>query len=368
MKIEKAYVIGLGFIFILVFAGCGSKNEAPVKREVISGVTVMKIDPTTVDDYYETSGTVRAKTVSIIASRVMGAVTSVKMKEGDKVTAGDILMTIDNSDTAQRVTASEAALKEAQSARQASAAQRSLADVTYRRFKNLYDEKVISRQEFDQIEMQKKVSDTEFSRMTQGVERARANLEEARVYHGFTQVKAPISGIVTEKKIEAGSLATPGMPLYTVEDTSQFKVEAAVDEGLMKKVSPGMAAYILFDKTGEKITGRITKVVPSIDPASRTFLVEVTMQDRSLRSGSYGKVLIPQGKKESLLIPAGAIVERGQLTGVFVVDDKMIVTYRLIKTGRIYDKLAEVLSGLSKGESIIVSGMEKAIDGGIIKQ
>ena len=176
----------------------------------------------------------------------MGAVTSVRVKEGDKVTAGDILMTIDNSDTAQRVTAAEAAFKEAQSARQAAAAQRSLAEVTYRRFKNLYDEKVISRQEFDQIEMQKKVSDTEFNRMSQGVERARANLEEARVYHGFTQVKAPISGIVTEKKIEAGSLATPGMPLYTVEDTSQFKIEAAIDEGLMKKVSPGNGGLYPF--------------------------------------------------------------------------------------------------------------------------
>ena len=216
--------------------------------------------------------------------------------------------------------------------------------------------------------MQKKVSDAEFNRMSQGVERARANLEEARVHHGFTQVRAPISGIVTEKKIEAGSLATPGMPLYTVEDTSQFKIEAAIDEGLMKKVSPGMPAYVLFDKTGEKVNGRITKVVPSIDPASRTFLVEVTLQDRSLRTGSYGKVLIPQGKKEALRIPVGAIVERGQLTGVFVVDEKGIITYRLIKTGRVYDGLSEVLSGLSKGESIIVSGMEKAVDGGIVKQ
>jgi len=356
------------FIFILVFAGCGSKNETPLKREVVSGVTVMKIDPRIVDDYHETSGTVRAKTVSIVASRVMGTITSVKVKEGDKVTAGDVLMTIDNSDTAQRVTAAEAALKEAQSARQAAAAQRSLAEVTYRRFKNLYDEKVISRQEFDQIEMQKKVSDAEFSRMSQGVERARATLEEARVYHGFTQVKAPISGIVTEKKIEAGSLATPGMPLYTVEDTSQFKIEAAIDEGLIKKVSPGMAAYILFDKTGEKMNGRIVKVVPSIDPASRTFLIEIALQDRSLRTGLYGKVFIPQGKKESLLIPAVAIVERGQLTGVFVVDGKGVITYRLIKGGRVYDGFAEVLSGLSKGESIIVSGMGKAVDGGVIKQ
>jgi len=364
---QKLRVIGL--IFILVLAGCGSsKNETPVKREIVSGVTVIKVNTAQIDDYFETSGTVRAKTVSIVASRVMGTITSVKVKEGDKVTAGDILMTIDNRDTAQQVAATEAALNEAQSAREAAGEQRSLAEVTYKRYNNLYNEKVISRQELDQIEMQKKVSDAEFSRVSQGVERARANLEEARVHHGFTQVRAPISGIVTEKKIEAGSMATPGMPLCAVEDTSQFKIEAAIDEGLIRKVSPGMPAYVLFDKTSEKVNGRIVKVVPSIDPASRTFLIEIALQDQPLRTGLYGKVLIPQGKKESLLIPAAAIVERGQLTGVFVVDEKGIIAYRLIKTGKIYDGLAEVLSGLSKGESIIVSGMEKAVDGGIVKQ
>jgi RND family efflux transporter MFP subunit len=369
MKIEKAYVIGLGFIFILVLAGCGSsKNETPVKREIVSGVTVMKVNPTQIDDYFETSGTVRAKTVSIVASRVMGTITSVKVKEGDKVRAGDILMTIDNRDTAQRVAATEAAFNEAQSARAASGEQRSLAEVTYSRYRNLYNEKVISRQEFDQIEMKKKVSDAEFNRMSQSVERARANLEEARVYHGFTQVRAPISGIVTEKKIEAGSMATPGMPLCTVEDTSQLKIEAAIDESLINKVYPGMPAYMLFDKTGEKLNGRVVKVVPSIDPSSRTFPVEIAIQDRSLRTGLYGKVFIPQGKKESLLIPVGAIVERGQLTGVFVVDEKGIIAYRLIKTRGVFDGRAEVLSGLSKGESVIVSGMERAVDGGVIKQ
>ncbi len=161
----------------------------------------------------------------------MGTVTSVRVKEGDKVAAGDILMTIDNRDTAQRVAATEAAFNEAQSAREAAGEQRSLAEVTFKRYKNLYDEKVISRQEFDQIEVRKKVADADFNRASQAVERAKANLEEARVYHGFTQVRAPISGIVTEKKIETGSMATPGMPLYTIEDTSQFKIEAALDEG-----------------------------------------------------------------------------------------------------------------------------------------
>jgi RND family efflux transporter MFP subunit len=356
------------FIFILVLAGCGSKKEPPIKREAISGVTVMKIDPTTVDAYYETSGTVRAKTSSIVASRVTGTITSIRVKEGDRVAAGDVLALIDDRDAAQRVAAAEAAANEAQSSRIAAGEQRSLAEVTHGRYKNLYNEKVISRQEFDQIEMQKKVADAEYNRVSQAVERTNAYLQEARVQHAFTKITAPVSGVVAEKKIEAGSMAVPGMHLFTIEDTSQFKIEAAIDESLIKKVSPGMPAYILFDKTSEKLNGRIVKVVPSIDPASRTFLIEIALQDRLLRSGSYGKVLVPQGKKESLLIPAVAIVERGQLTGVFVVDDKMIVTYRLIKTGRVYDKLAEVLSGLSKGESIIVSGMEKAIDGGIIKQ
>lgn len=366
MKREKVYSIGL--ILTLLLAGCGSnKNEAPVKREAVNGVTVARINPVQVDAYYETSGTVRAKTVSIVASRVMGTVTSVRVKEGDKVAAGDILMTIDNRDTAQRVAATEAAFNEAQSAREAAGEQRSLSEVTFKRYKNLYDEKVISGQEFDQIEVRKKVADADFNRASQAVERVKANLEEARVYHGFTQVRAPISGIVTEKKTETGSMATPGMPLYTIEDTSQFKIEAALDERLMKKVSPGMTAYILFNKTNEKFTGRITKVVPSIDTASRTFIVEITLQDRSLRTGSYGKVLIPEGKKETLLIPVKSIVERGQLTGVFVVDDKGVITYRLIKAGKMYDEQTEVLSGLTKGESIIVSGVEKAIEGGMVK-
>lgn len=181
MKRKKVCIIGLVLTFLL--AGCGSnKKEAPVKRETVSGVTVARINPVQVDAYYETSGTVRAKTVSIVASRVMGTVTSIKAKEGDKVAAGDILMTIDNRDTTQRVAATEAAFNEAQSAREAAGEQRSLAEVTFKLFKNLYDEKVISGQEFDQIEVRKKVADADFNRASQGAERAKANLEEARVY------------------------------------------------------------------------------------------------------------------------------------------------------------------------------------------
>jgi RND family efflux transporter MFP subunit len=149
---------------------------------------------------------------------------------------------------------------------------------------------------------------------------------------------------------------------------SQFKVETAIDEGLSGKIVRDMTVRVVFDRTGEQVDGKVTKVVPFVDPGSRTFPVEIAIRNtRSLKSGSYAKVLIPLGKKDTLLVPDKSIVERGQLTGVFVVDGQGIITYRLIKTGKTYSGQTEVLSGLTKGDKVIISGIEKAVDGGAVK-
>ncbi|MCL5062811.1 MAG: efflux RND transporter periplasmic adaptor subunit [Nitrospiraceae bacterium] len=343
------------FSLLLLF-GCKDKvkpGTAEVKRQAVTGVTLAEVHPTQVDEYYETSGTVRAKTISVIASRVMGTVTSVKVKEGDRVHAGQVLMTIDDRDVAQRVKAAE---KTVEAAKQ----NKSLMDITYRRYKNLHDEKAISQQEIDQIETQKKVSDMEY-------ERAKAMLAEAQIYHGFTRISAPTSGVVTEKKIELGSMAVPGIPILTVEDNSYFRIEANVDERLSGKLKIGMPVDVIIDSIGQEAKGRITEIIPAVDPMSRTFLIKIDLKMPSLKTGLYGKVLIPEGKREAILVPQKAIVEKGQLVGVYVVDDKGVITYRLIKAGKKYGEQIEVLSGLNGGEKIIVDGVEKAVDGGIIK-
>lgn len=343
------------FSLLLLF-GCKDKvkpGTAEVKRQAVTGVTLAEVHPTQVDEYYETSGTVRAKTISVIASRVMGTVTSVKVKEGDRVHAGQVLMTIDDRDVAQRVKAAE---KTVEAAKQ----NKSLMDITYQRYKNLHDEKAISQQEIDQIETQKKVSDMEY-------ERAKAMLAEAQIYHGFTRISAPTSGVVTEKKIELGSMAVPGIPILTVEDNSYFRIEANVDERLSGKLKIGMPVDVIIDSIGQEAKGRITEIIPAVDPMSRTFLIKIDLKMPSLKTGLYGKVLIPEGKREAILVPQKAIVEKGQLVGVYVVDDKGVITYRLIKAGKKYGEQIEVLSGLNGGEKIIVDGVEKAVDGGIIK-
>lgn len=353
-----------GFITILLlfvpfaaFSGCKGKaaqETALINRQQITGVTVEAVSLSQADEYIETSGTVKAKTTSIVASRTMGTITSLNVKEGDRVRAGQVLTTIDDSDLVQRVRAAEKGVE-------AAGQQRSLADVTYQRYKKLHDDKALTGQELDQVDTQKKVADMEY-------ERAQAIHQEARVYHGFTRVTSPVSGIVIEKKADIGSMAVPGMPLFTIEDTSGYRLEANLDEKHTGKVKAGMEARIYIEALGREIKGVITEVVPSVDPRTRTFPVKISSSGEGMRNGSYGKVSIPAGKKETLLVSKKAIVEKGQLTGVYVVDTDSIVTYRLIRAGRVYGDKVEVLSGLNPNERIIVDNVDKAVDGGIVKQ
>ncbi len=355
MKRWRLFGIALAFMTLGIASGCSgrsSQQSAEVKRPQVAGVVTETVSPSQVDEYIETSGTVKAKTVSTISSRIMGTVTSVRVTEGDRVSAGQVIALVDDSDIVQRVRAAEKAVE---AARQ----QRRFADATYERYKNLYDNRALTGQELDQVETQKKIAETEY-------ERASAMLHEAQVQLGFTRILAPLSGIVTEKKTDIGNMAVPGMPLFTIEDISAYRIEVNLDERYAGRVKRGTKAIIVIEAANREIQGNVSEVIPSVDPATRTFLVKISAGGEGLRNGSYGKVSIPVGMKEMLLVRKKAVVEKGQLTGVYTVDSSGIVTFRLIRTGRTYGDMVEVLSGLKAAEKIIVDGVDRAADGGVI--
>ena len=200
----------------LFLAGCGEK-AAPVgtqaARTPVRDVTIAALAPVAVDEFYEATGTVKAVRTSAVASRVMGTVTSLLVKEGDPVEQGQLLLTIDDREAVQKERGAEAGHREAQKALEAAARNRELTDITHRRYRKMYEEKAISRQEMDQFETQNRVAGLEEERVKEMVDRAAAGLAEARIYRGFTWVTAPIRGVVTEKRTEVGSMAVPGMPL-----------------------------------------------------------------------------------------------------------------------------------------------------------
>ncbi|MBI5639449.1 MAG: efflux RND transporter periplasmic adaptor subunit [Nitrospirae bacterium] len=356
---------------IAALAGCTEKVKpgvAEVRRQQVTGVTIEVIRPAMVDDYFETSGTVKAKSVSTVSSRLMGSVKSMRVKEGDRVVAGQLLMLIDDSDMVQKVSGAYEGYKEAQKGLEAAREHRNLTDITYQRYKKLADEKALSGQELDQIETQKKIAELDYERAKAAAGRAEAGLNETKVYHNFTRIASPVSGIVTAKNIETGSMAVPGMPLFLVEDNSSYRIEVNCDEKLAGKVRPGMEAKVFIEALNKELKAGVSEVVPSVDTMSRSFLVRIAIKGeglKDLKNGFYAKVLIPVDRKEVLLVPKKAVVEKGQLAGVYVVGDGSVISYRLVRTGRVYDDRTEILSGLNPDEKVIVEGMQKAVDGGI---
>jgi len=116
-----------------------------------------------------------------------------------------------------------------------------------------------------------------------------------------------------------------------------------------------------------ELSGKISDVVPAVDPRTRNFLVKIDVVGEGLQSGMYANVRIPVGKRSTILLPRDIIVEKGQLSGVYTVDGNNVITYRLVRLGKLYGDKREILSGLQAGEKVITGGVDRAVDGGLLQ-
>jgi RND family efflux transporter MFP subunit len=362
-------VLVVGTAIISSYIAGHRKAEGPEQRPEVSGVAVAAAEAADVPEFRETAGTLNARVISEVASRVTGSVTALKVKQGDKVRAGDVLLEIDSRDLEERYKGAQAACEEANKALEAARERKLLAETTYNRYKVLVEQNAVARQQMDEVSSQKRVADSEFERAIAAAARAASGLEEAGVMLGYTKVTAPTDGVVTTRNIEVGSMAQPGVPLITVEDSSEFRVDVNVDERLAGVVKVGQEADVVIESLGAKLKGQVTEVVPSVDPMSRTFLVKIVLPSgKGLCTGLHARVYIPMGTtKKATLVPQAAVVRRGQLTGVYVVNADNIISYRLVRTGRNYADKVEVLAGLTAGERVITDGTDRAVEGGIVR-
>jgi RND family efflux transporter MFP subunit len=175
--------------------------------------------------------------------------------------------------------------------------------------------------------------------------------------------------VVLERKVEMGTLAVPGVPLLVIEDSRAYRLEAHVPESQMGDITLGMNVTVSVEALGKpELVGTVAEIVPTADPASRTFVVKLELPPvAGLRSGMYGKVRFPKGERLALLLPRSALVEPGQLQSVYVVEEGKVARLRLVKTGKIYDDRVEILSGLKAGDMIIVDGMDRLVDGAAVE-
>ena len=357
-------------VFFAVLITACSPHE-PARTEAarsaplaLKTVEVQEIDwPVT----YEAPGTVRARTVATISSRLMGYIRELTVEPGSRVAAGQVLVTIDSRDLDASLRQAQAAESEARSAISeadngiASArAHLGLAQVTFRRMQTLHQQTSISDQEFDEAQARVRsaeaaleMAQSKRSQLDARILQAKQGVESARIAQTFTRIEAPFSGVVTEKLARQGQLATPGVPLLTIERSGDYRLEAPVEESLLGYIRPGQKVQVAFDAYNQTLDARVDEIVPAIDPQSRSFIVKASLPAApNLRSGLFGRLLIPRSSRRSPVVPWDAIIQHGELQSVFIVENNVAHT-RMIAVGSRRDGNVEILSGLTAGERVV---------------
>ncbi|MCL4851339.1 MAG: efflux RND transporter periplasmic adaptor subunit [Bryobacteraceae bacterium] len=353
----------------------GKKSQTPPAAPV--PVKTLTVTGTDMPAVYEAVGTVKARTAATISSRVMGYVRDVRVAVGDRVRAGQLLVTIDSRELEAVYGQAEAARAEAQSAIaevensvSAAKANLELSQVTFNRMKDLFEKRSISNQEYDEaaarLEVAKanlQMAQSKRTQLAAKVRQADAAVRSAGIVRGYAQITAPFAGIVTEKHVDPGNLASPGAPLLTVEQAGAYRLEVPVEESRLGSIQSGRTVEVVLDALNQRLQARVSEVVPAIDAASRTFLVKIDLpRIAHLGSGLYGRAVFQTGVRQGIVVPADAIARRGQVLSVLVAGDGIART-RLVTTGRERDGRIEILTGLVQGEKLIYPVPPPVLDG-----
>jgi RND family efflux transporter MFP subunit len=349
----------------LCLSGCSTERQAKIpSAETVRDVSVLALKEASIPDELEAVGTVRAAQTSDLASQMMGNIVEIRVHEGDQVHRGQVLAVIDDSQPRAMVDRAIAADLAAQQQLVAADSDLALAESTLKRCQYLYEQKVVSQQEFDEVNARYHATLARRDIAQAGQGQARAVLSQARTSLDYTRIRAPFNGIVTHKKADSGTLASPGMPIFTVEDTRRYQLEVAINESDMRYVRTKGQVSIAIEALGDpELKGNVVEIVPAADPASRAFLVKIELPtDTRLRSGLFGRARFSRGKQLALLIPRSAVVERGQLQGVFVLDQNKFASLRYVTLGKPSGSKVEVLSGLQDGERFVANPGERNLN------
>ena len=332
----------LGLLLPLVVLAAGSRAEA--RAEIVVATSTAAVESA---GYQGTVGSKHA--VSLIAL-VAGRVQSVNARAGQRVRKGQPLVVLEPNDFKARLDAAESRLANARAARDE-------ARRDYERFVPLAEKGVISAQTMDKTR----------ARML-GAEAAEAEAaagaREARTQFGYTVLRSPIDGIVTDKHVDPGDFTQPGLPsevgfpsgrtLMTVYDPAALWFEARLPERLAATLRVGSPVRVTVPAAGKSLDSVVLEVLPAVDAVSRSFLVRTSLAaDRALQPGMSGKLRFAVGGRGAVTVPESALVERGQLDAVFVVRKDGRASLRLVRPGHRENGRAEILSGIAAGERLV---------------
>jgi RND family efflux transporter MFP subunit len=295
----------------------------------------------------------------------MANVVAVNVREGETVRRDQLLAELDPSQYHASTARSQAALQAAEHEIASAQSDFDLAKTTHGRIDYLHKKEIVSDREYDDAKARLDSTAARLELAHANREQAAAALNHDKILLSYTTLRAPFDGIITDRRVDPGALATPGLPLLTMEEAGHYRLEAAVDERDLKYVREGAQVPVILEALGgEPLPAKVVQIVPAADPASRSFLVKLDLPAHAgLRSGLFGRAEFSRGQKQAVAVPRAAVIDRGQLQAVYVVDANRIASLRYVTLGSAADGMVEVLSGLSPGDSVAVDPSSRELAG-----
>lgn len=367
MRAYLKYIFFLSFLLIILLWLMGFFKpkiksgyvETPPQR--VSGLKSEKVE---VRELTEAPyvGKIEADEEAQISTFLSGKIVSVKVKEGDCVPMGFLLLTIEGESIQAQIEALNYQVKGAQAEYKSAQAHFEAAQKTYDRYVRLLSQGAVTPQEFDEVKAR-------FEAAKETLERAKSQIsyfnEQKRSVGSqlkYLNLRAPFAGCVKEKKVNVGDLALPGQPLLVFEK-APYKLKVDLPGKYFSQVRVGDHLKVMLEGSSEFIMANVTEKSSGIDPNTQTFSIKLGLPSKlPLKSGLLAKVFIPE-KRKALFVPKQAIFKRYDFYGIFVLRPDKILELRYIKVGEEREDKVEVLSGLKENEMVIVEGIEKACNG-----
>ncbi len=339
---DIAMAAGVALFVYCSSTGCGSEKIEPGTVPAPQGLPepahLVRVERVRTPTQYEAVGTVRSRAQATVSSQVTGRIVSVEVEVGTPVEAGAALARIEDQEFKAR-------LEQARSALRAAEAGSEQADTSFTRTQKLAKIKAATQEQLEAALSSAKQASA-------NVDAARQRLREAQIAFDHTRVSSPIGGVVEQRLVDPGDLALPGKALFVIHHPEDLRLEASVREGVIDRIRMGQEVAVELVATHQTVTGTVSEIVPSADPVSRSFRVKVTLPPaEGVYPGMFGKLSIPIGDHDAILVPSVAIVRVGQLTTVRArVGDRW--ERRYVSIGEERDGQVEVLAGLAAGDTI----------------
>ena len=359
---KKTLYYSLITITLAGLTACSAENQKksePNERPI--GVMLSMASPA-IQSAILASGEIEAAQTAGISTRVMGRITDIFVKTGDRVSKGQLLARVWDEDIKAKRAQADAMIAEAEGAYVS-------AQKDYERFNNLYRQESATAKELDNVTLH-------YNSARARVNAAKQMRSEVNAMLSYSSLTAPFAGVITQKLAEEGSIANPGMPILTIEQHGVLQVSASIAESDISNIHMGDVTTIHIKSTGKRFDGKVIQINPSSQFSGGQYIIKIGIPEtetKDVYAGMFTSISIPVKdtslrKNDAVMVPETVIISRDGLTGIYTVSANNLAQLRWIRLGKTYGDKVEVISGLSRNEKFISSSEGKLYNGAPVQE